>query len=117
MGKQLGSNVVRMLIDQSVEMVGKLNSDHFADIAVSLRETLGKVLETLRQVDVTRSQSLLLLSSVRQQISQVERMITHKIIFDDWIPREDMLVLVDVRYGCYRAMNRIQNDMENLRIR
>jgi hypothetical protein len=115
MGTFIGSSVVRMLLKQSVDLAGRLRSQYASDLALPITEALERALASLQTESVSHAQSLLLLSSARQHIKSVERLVTERIIGDKWVPREEMLVLVDVRWGCHRAIHRLNDDMTGLR--
>lgn len=115
MGTFVGSSVVRMLLNQSVDLAIKLRSQYASDLASPMTEALERAMASLQTESVSRAQTLLLLSSARQHVKRVERLVTERIIGDKWVPREEMLVLVDVRWGCHRAIQRLNNDMDSLR--
>lgn len=117
MGHQSGANVIRMLVHQASRLASKLTSEQVADVAQPISDALGRALELLIPRETSRSEALLLQSSAKRYLTAVERLATSKIIGDGWVPREEMLVLVDVRYGCYRAIQRLNANMEMTRRR
>ena len=117
MAPQLNTDIIRMLVHQAIDHTAKLTSEYVEDVANPIAEALGRTLELLHPHTGSRSQSLLLYASAKRQLAAVERLATRKIIGDEWVPREEMLVLVDVRYGCYRAIQRLNSDMDLTRRR
>lgn len=115
MNTLVGSSVVRMILRQSVDLAVRLRIQYASDLATPVVEALESALTSLQSSTSSRSQKLLLLSSARQQVRRVERMVTEQIIGDKWMPREEVLVLVDVRWGCHRAIHRMSDDMTSLR--